>query len=97
MLVMACEQVAVGLPVLGRHEHVYDGVGAGAQVDQEVAQHVPELVGWVPHNLKPKTIISLICISHQKVFYNVDLCANRGFVTISLMSKLISNLDNSDG
>ena len=31
--VVAGEKVAVGLSVLCRHQHVDDGVGAGAQID----------------------------------------------------------------
>ena len=32
------------LSVLGGHEHVDEGVGAGAEVDQDVAQQEPEVV-----------------------------------------------------
>ena len=48
---MAGEKVAVCLSVLRRHQHVDDGVGAGAEIDQDVAQQEPEVVRGISDNL----------------------------------------------
>ena len=42
--VMTSEKVEVRLSVLRGHEDVDDGVGAGAEIDQDVAQQEPEMV-----------------------------------------------------
>ena len=49
---MAGQQVEVRLSVLRGHEDVDDGVGARAQVDQDVAQQEPEVVRRITNNLK---------------------------------------------
>lgn len=36
----AHEQIPVGLPILGRHHHIYDGIDARGQVDEQVAHDV---------------------------------------------------------
>lgn len=36
----AGEQVLVGLPILGTHDDVDDGIDASRQVDEDVAHHV---------------------------------------------------------
>lgn len=40
------------LSVLCRHENIDDGVGAGAQVNQNVSQQEPEMVRWISNNLE---------------------------------------------
>ena len=50
--VVAGEKVAVGLSVLCRHQHVDDGVGAGAQIDQDVAHQKPKVMRRIPDNLE---------------------------------------------
>ena len=42
--VMTSEQVEVSLSVLCGYQDVDDGVGAGAEIDQDVAQQEPEVV-----------------------------------------------------
>merc|ERR550517_1953628 len=49
--VMTSEKVEVGLSVLRGHEDVDDGVGAGAEIDQDVAQQEPEVVRGIADNL----------------------------------------------
>ena len=49
--VMTSEKVEVGLSVLRGHEDVDDGVGAGAEIDQDVAQQEPEVVRGISDNL----------------------------------------------
>ena len=49
---MAGQQVEVRLSVLRGHEDVDDGVGARAQVDQDVAQQEPEVVRRIANNLR---------------------------------------------
>ena len=46
------EEVEVSLSVLCGHQDVDDGVGAGAEIDQDVAQQEPEVVRGISHNLK---------------------------------------------
>ena len=49
--VMTSEQVEVRLSVLCGHQDVDDRVGAGAEIDQYVAQQEPEVVGGISDNL----------------------------------------------
>ena len=42
--VMTSEKVEVRLSVLRGHEDVDDGVGAGAEIDEDVAEEEPEMV-----------------------------------------------------
>ena len=42
--VMTSEKVEVGLSVLRGHEDVDDGVCAGAEIDEDVAEEEPEMV-----------------------------------------------------
>ena len=48
---MTSEKVEVRLSVLRWHEDVDDGVGAGAEIDQDIAQQEPEMVWGIPDNL----------------------------------------------
>ena len=50
--VMTSEKVEVGLSVLCGHQDVDDGVGAGAEIDQDVAQEEPEVVRGISDNLE---------------------------------------------
>ena len=49
--VMTSEKVEVSLSVLCGHQDVDDGVGAGAEIDQDVAQQEPEMVRGISDNL----------------------------------------------
>ena len=48
---MTSEEVEVSLSVLCGHQDVDDGVGAGAEIDQDVAQQEPEVVRGISNNL----------------------------------------------
>ena len=48
---MTSQKVEVSLSVLRGHEDVDDGVGAGAEIDQDVAQQEPEVVRGISDNL----------------------------------------------
>ena len=50
--VMTSEKVEVRLSVLRGHEDVDDGVGAGAQIDQDVAHQKPKVMRRIPDNLE---------------------------------------------
>ena len=49
--VMTSEEVEVRLSVFCGHQDVDDRVGAGAEIDQYVAQQEPEVVGGISDNL----------------------------------------------
>ena len=62
--VMTSEKVEVGLSVLCGHQDVDDGVGAGAEIDQDVAQQEPEVVRGISDNLMVSWC-QLICTVRQ--------------------------------
>lgn len=47
---MAAQQVPVGAPILGAHQHIDQGIDAGGQIDQQIAHYVEDvhIVGTLP-------------------------------------------------
>ena len=73
---MTSEEVEVSLSVLCGHQDVDDGVGTGAEIDQDVAQEEPEVVRGISHNLMVSwwLVDLLYCLTAVLAVSHLDNC-----------------------